>query len=242
MNFYDNTPFKFGFTSRSQIIEEMHPYLKKVIRDAKNRMIADIGCGCGRNLIYASRYSDSLIGIDLSKESLAFAESLGLSDNLELIYGDNLDIPLASNHIDLVISDGVIHHTGDTYLAFRECIRVLKPGGTLYLALYKKYRYYTLLYKSLGYMLRYLNKTRFGSFIMDNTFVLLHFLLYRVFRKRKLNIEETRNIFYDYFLTPIATFHSKNDVQNWIDENNCFLDAYDRTSGNCHVFIIKKDE
>ena len=132
MNFYDNTPFKFGFTSRSQIIEEMHPYLKKVIREAKNRMIADIGCGCGRNLIYASRYSDSLIGIDLSKESLAFAESLGLSDNLELIYGDNLDIPLASNHIDLVISDGVIHHTGDTYLAFRECIRVLKPGGKFY--------------------------------------------------------------------------------------------------------------
>ena len=34
--------------------------------------------------------------------------------------------------------------------------------------------------------------------------------------------------------------HSKKDVQIWIDANNCTLKKYDRTSGNCHVFIIKK--
>ncbi len=26
------------------------------------------------------------------------------------------------------------------------------------------------------------------------------------------------------------------------DNNNCSLVKYDRTNGNCHVFIIKKDE
>ena len=77
---------------------------------------------------------------------------------------------------------------------------------------------------------------------MENTFVVFHYLMYRIFRKQKLSLKETRNIFYDYFITPIATFQSKKDVQNWIDENNCILKKYDRTSGNCHVFIIQKGE
>ena len=77
---------------------------------------------------------------------------------------------------------------------------------------------------------------------MENTFVLLHFLMYRIFKKQMLRLRETRNIFYDYFITPLATFHSKKDVQVWIDNNNCSLEKYDRTNGNCHVFIIKKGE
>ena len=78
--------------------------------------------------------------------------------------------------------------------------------------------------------------------VLQSFFVVVHFLMYQIFRKQKLVLKETRNIFYDYFITPIATFQSKKDVQIWIDENNCTLKKYDRTSGNCHVFIIKKGE
>ena len=240
--FYDNTPFEYGYSSKEDILENMNPNLKEIIIENKDNIICDIGCGCGRNLAFTSEYASKLIGIDLSEESLDFAKQFVQSENMEFKLGNNLDIPLGSNFSDLVISDGVCHHTGDTVGAFKECVRILKPGGNLYLAVYKKYRYYPFLYKYFGFVLRLMNKSKSGNFIMENTFVLLHFLMYKIFKKQKLNFQETRNIFYDYFITPIATFQSKKDVENWINDNNCSLKKYDRTNGNCHVFIIKKDE
>ena len=240
--FYDNTPFEYGYSSKEEILDNMNPNLKEIIVENKDKVICDIGCGCGRNLLFASEYASKLIGIDLSEESLSFAKKFVKSENMELKLGDNLDIPLESNFSDLVISDGVCHHTGDTIGAFKECVRILKPLGSLYLAVYKKYRYYPFLYKYFGFILRLMNKSKSGNFIMENTFVVFHYLIYCILRKQKLSLKETRNIFYDYFITPIATFQSKKDVQNWIDENNCILIKYDRTSGNCHVFIIQKGE
>ena len=185
--FYDRTPFEYGYTSKEEILEKMNPDLKKLIEKSEGKIITDIGCGCGRNLIYASKYASKLIGVDLSKKSLEFAKNFIQSDNLELVLGNNLEIPLDSDFSDLVVSDGVIHHTGDTVRSFKECIRVLKPNGLLYLAVYKKYRYYPFLYKYVGVFLRILNKTKVGNLIMEDTFVLLHFLTYRIFRKQKLS-------------------------------------------------------
>ena len=240
--FYDSTPFEYGYSSKEEILENMNPNLKEVIEKSQGKTITDVGCGCGRNLVYSSKFAQKLIGVDLSRQSLDFAKKFIQSKNLELVLGNNLDIPLKDNFSDLVISDGVIHHTGDTVRSFNECIRILKPGGLLYLAVYKKYRYYPFLYKYIGGFLRLLNKTKVGNFIIENTFVVLHFLMYKIFRKQKLDIKETRNIFYDYFITPIATFQSKKDVDLWIRESKCSLEKYDRTNGNCHVFIIKKGE
>ena len=32
----------------------------------------------------------------------------------------------------------------------------------------------------------------------------------------------------------------KTEVESWINDRACTLEKYDRTNGNCHVFIIKK--
>jgi SAM-dependent methyltransferase len=41
---------------------------------------------------------------------------------------------------DLVWSFGVLHHTGDTYRAFRHIVPLVKPGGLLYVMIYGKPR------------------------------------------------------------------------------------------------------
>jgi viroplasmin and RNaseH domain-containing protein len=41
---------------------------------------------------------------------------------------------------------------------------------------------------------------------------------------------------------PFATFQSKEDVKSWCENNNCIIEDYNRTNGNCHVFIINKGE
>ena len=240
--FYDNTPFQYGYSSKEEIVANMNPLLKELMEDNLGKIFCDIGCGCGRNLVYASSFASRLVGVDLSSESLAIAKDLVKSDNLELKKGNNLDIPLDSDIADVVISDGVCHHTGDSLKAFSECVRILKPKGKLYLAVYKKFRYYPFVYHLAGGILRVINKFIIGSYIIDNLFVKLHYLMYKIFKMQELSCVETRNIFYDYFITPVATFHSRNDVYSWCRANNSDIINYARTSGNCHVFIIRKND
>ena len=89
---------------------------------------------------------------------------------------------------------------------------------------------------------RLINKVKLGKIIVENIFVNFHYLIYKIFKKQKLSLVETRNIFFDYFITPIVTFQSKKDVSMWCENNNCNIVDYARTSGNCHVFIINKNE
>ena len=86
-----------------------------------------------------------------------------------------------------------------------------------------------------------MNKSKFGTLLVESVFVNFHYLMYKMFKRKNLSKIETRNIFYDYFITPIATFQSKGDVRAWCVEFGCTIGDYDRTLGNCHVFIIKKD-
>ena len=125
--------------------------------------------------------------------------------------------------------------------AFSECVRILKPEGKLYLAVYKKFRYYPIVYHLIGGLFRMMNKIKLGNYIIENMFVNVHYLMYKKLKKQKFSKTETRNIFYDYFMTPIATFQSKSDVNYWSNTNNCNIIKYAKTSGNCHVFIIKKN-
>ena len=194
------------------------------------------------NLVYASKYASKVIGVDLSKQSLAFAKSFVQSDNLELLEGNNLAIPLANDVADVVVSDGVCHHTGETINAFKECVRILKPSGKLYLAVYKKFWYYPFVYYLIGGFFRIMSMIKVGNFIIERIFVNFHYFLYKFFKKQKLSLVETRNIFYDYFITPVATFQSKRDVYSWCKSSNCTIESYSFTNGNCHVFVIKKDE
>lgn len=240
--FYDNTPFEYGYSSKEEIIANMNPLLKDLMEKNKGKVFCDIGCGCGRNLVYASKYASKVIGVDLSKQSLAFARLFVKNDDLELLEGNNLAIPLPNDEADLVISDGVCHHTGDTVGAFKECLRILKPKGLLYLAVYKKFRYYPLVYHLIGGFLRLINKFKIGNLIIEKIFVNFHYFMYKIFKVNKLSLLETRNIFYDYFITPVATFQSKKVVDSWCKNNNCNIEDYDRTNGNCHVFIISKGE
>ncbi|MDH5216595.1 MAG: class I SAM-dependent methyltransferase [Gammaproteobacteria bacterium] len=62
--------------------------------------------------------------------------------NMEIADSDNIDyvgsvenIPLASESVDLVITQEVLEHVRDPFLAISEIERVLKPGGKLYIQL-----------------------------------------------------------------------------------------------------------
>jgi len=238
--FYDKHPYIF-FNSEKEAIKNMDSNLKDLIKKHKDKVIYDIGCGCGRNLYFASKYGKKIYAIDISKISLNLAEKTIKSKNVIFKEGDNLNLDIKNNSADLVISEGVIHHTGNTKKAFKECVRILKSGGYFYLEVYKKWRYYAFIYMYLGGVMRVLTKFKLTNHIIEKICIPLHYKLSK-FKKIHKNStkQDIKNIFYDYFITPIAGFQSKKTVQRWIDEAGCSLIKYKKTNQNCHRFIIKK--
>ena len=112
------------------------------------------------------------IGLDLSRNSVrSMIESTGTIG----IAASNLSLPFPDGIVDRVISDGVIHHTTNPFGAFAECCRVLKPGGLLYLAVYKPGGRYQTPYRFPGAVIRSSLKCGIGkrSRFLDNDATLL---------------------------------------------------------------------
>lgn len=99
----------------------------------------DAGCGSGVCALALAEKAEQVVAVDLSYQSLAAAQKTGRQcnyDNIQWLHGDLLSLPLADASFDLVFSWGVIHHTVDPRRALAELVRVLRPGGTLILAVY----------------------------------------------------------------------------------------------------------
>jgi ubiquinone/menaquinone biosynthesis C-methylase UbiE len=94
--------------------------------------VLDVGCGGGHALeLLAQRRPDlDLHGIDLSPDQVARARGR-LGDRATVIEGSALKLPYASNRFDFVFSDASIKHWPDPARGLRECVRVLRPGGSL---------------------------------------------------------------------------------------------------------------
>lgn len=96
----------------------------------------DIGCGKGAMLATMAGRCDRAIGIDHSLEYLILArklfQELG-ADNVLLIAGSNLELPIHSDCASLITSIDVIEHIPDQARGVAEDTRVLKPGGAIFM-------------------------------------------------------------------------------------------------------------
>jgi arsenite methyltransferase len=102
---------------------------------AEAATVVDIGCGAGMDLLLAAKAvgpAGTAIGVDMTEamaaRARAGAESMGLRQ-VEVRLGDAMHLPVASDSVDVVLSNGVLNLTSDKTQAFSEVLRVLKPGG-----------------------------------------------------------------------------------------------------------------
>jgi arsenite methyltransferase len=99
--------------------------------------VIDLGSGAGNDCFVARALvgeSGKVIGVDMTEaminKAIMNAGKLGFS-NVEFRLGDIENMPVSDNLADVVISNCVLNLVPDKEKAFREIIRILKPGGHL---------------------------------------------------------------------------------------------------------------
>lgn len=107
-------------------------------RKMKDILIA--GCGTGqRSIAMAQKFGDQhMLAIDLSLSSLSYArrqsEDLGLRINY--CQADLLELESTSAHFDIIESIGVLHHLDDPWTGWRTLLKLLRPGGFMFIGVY----------------------------------------------------------------------------------------------------------
>ena len=123
--------FHGGGLNASKILAE-----KTEIRSGMH--VLDAGCGVGGPARFlASAYGCTVVGVDLSERFIAAArrlnELLGLANQVEFRVANVADTGLSGGTFDVAWSQNVFMNVEDKEAAFREILRVLKPGGTFLL-------------------------------------------------------------------------------------------------------------
>ena len=94
-------------------------------------LVLDVGCGAGPGLRYIASRGAKVVGIDPSMYALR--QAAGLID-VDLAQIDAAArFPFADATFGMVLANEVVEHVPDGVEFLRECARVLRPGGIVFL-------------------------------------------------------------------------------------------------------------
>lgn len=103
-------------------------------------VIADVGCGWGRNTIPLARSFRFVVGVDFARNQLSlgrrFVSESKLANRVEFVQASCLEMPFNEYCFDGVVCTSVLFHLpqqNEREMALREISRVLRPGGILLL-------------------------------------------------------------------------------------------------------------
>jgi SAM-dependent methyltransferase len=212
-DFYERDPFpKYDDVDSRKSLEEkarrgvFARLLDEQIPD--DWVCLEAGCGTGQltNFLGMS-HRHRFIGADLCLNSLSLAK--GFRDqfrinNAAFIQMNLFRPPFRDGAFDLILSNGVLHHTSDPYRGFRSLLRKLKPGGVVIVGLYNRFGHLPTLWR---------------RWIFEHFGRRSHFLDSRL-RSDGKNLERKRSWFRDQYEHPQESRHSYTEILHWFDENS----------------------
>jgi SAM-dependent methyltransferase len=169
--------------------------------------ILECGCGTGQLTNFLSIANRTVIGTDISMNSLKMAKGFKDANDLERahFYQMNLFLPcFKPESFDMVISNGVLHHTSDPFLAFKSISNLVKPNGYILIGLYHKY----------GRLITDLRRVLF-SITKDK----LRILDQRATNK-DISLAKRNAWFMDQYKNPHESKHTVGEVLHWLDSTN----------------------
>ncbi len=209
-SFYEETPFP-GYedidcdgTLRqkaergvfARLLDDQIPFGAKVL---------EVGCGTGQlSNFLGMTWGRTVFASDICLNSLKLGERFRREnriDNVAFLQMNLFRPVLKSESFDLVICNGVLHHTGDPFRGFESIARLVRPGGHIVIGLYNHLGRLTtdlrrLVFRVAGSHLRWLGE-RLGDPTVSPT------------RKNTW--------FRDQYRNPQESKHSIGEVLAWYD-------------------------
>ena len=188
--------------------------------------ILDAGCGNGLLTGAIASLGAKVIGVDIIDNLELITKERRKPDTLFFLHADIQNLPFKESSFDLIISNGVLHHTPDTKNSFLQLAKLVKPGGKFYVWLYRKpfkLKNRLLLFgfdivrNIVSHLPKQLQKPIVSS-IAKSIF------LVRRFRKRKDQLKGYNDLLIDLYdsLTPrYRHYHTPIELAGWFREA-CF--------------------
>lgn len=222
------TEHPFGHLNYTRRRHKDHPLLSNLLNMARESdQLYDIGCGRG---FYFEQYLNSglpktnIHGVDFSSTAVAELKEKGFDVTL----GNVMALDLHDFVSDLTVSNGVIHHTPDSFKAFKELVRITKPGGHILLSVYNVWHPYFYIVHKATFPLRriYWNHTRSIFNVGFSLFKIAFQPLIFLFTGKLMTQETARVLFMDQVMTPRAELFSKAKIRRYITECNCEVEDF----------------
>ena len=110
----------------------------RVLRESdlavSGRDVLELGCGTAKNTVWLAERARRVLGLDFSRGMLEVARSRITTGNVDLVEHDvQTRWPVSDGGFDLVIADLILEHVENVTLVFAEAVRVLRPGGTMFM-------------------------------------------------------------------------------------------------------------
>jgi len=118
----------FEVRSKTQIFKSLQNRRKEFLRGKK---VLDIGFGSGDILLTVSRQGAECYGIEIAGQAAALLKRQFPSSHIFEARASSL--PLKADFFDIIVCSHVLEHENNERAAVYEMIRVLKPGGAIFL-------------------------------------------------------------------------------------------------------------
>lgn len=106
---------------------------------ANRGRILEVGPGSGFNTRFIAKHSKGQVfALDVSDAAFTTFENTRELENCIVVQADLMEAPFEDDSFDLIIADGVLHHTPNTRAAVRALYAKVKPGGQFFFYVYKK--------------------------------------------------------------------------------------------------------
>lgn len=216
----------YGLTEDKELADFKNGLEINDMSELDGKIVLDAGCGSGRLTasIGKSAPGCTVLGIDISDSVYVAQDRSRQFSNVHIIRCDLRYPPFLPASCDLVWSEGVLHHTPNTFESFKSLSRLVKAGGKFYLWVYPNYIFspYKFLRKLLWKPYRFPPKMRYAIAValVLPIYVLRVLLDLLKIRPKPDTLRTMIFRLYDCFSPEYQHYHSKEEVQQWFDSTH----------------------